>query len=87
MRGSLAKEIIAKYDLSAGREPQKFGLGMKELWEVKPENHKPGQVTHTMGWPLGIKTGGGSFMYHLDDNLVSIGFVVHLNYENPYLYP
>ena len=87
VRGSLAKEIIAKYKLSEGREPQKFGLGMKELWEVKPENHKQGQVTHTMGWPLGMKAGGGSFMYHLEDNLVSIGFVVHLNYQNPYLYP
>ena len=87
VRGSLAKEIIAKYKLSEGREPQKFGLGMKELWEVKPENHKQGQVTHTMGWPLGTKAGGGSFMYHLEDNLVSIGFVVHLNYQNPYLYP
>jgi electron-transferring-flavoprotein dehydrogenase len=85
--GSLAKEIIAKYKLSEGREPQKFGLGMKELWEVKPESHKQGQVTHTMGWPLGVKAGGGSFMYHLEDNLVSIGFVVHLNYQNPYLYP
>jgi electron-transferring-flavoprotein dehydrogenase len=85
--GSLAKEIIAKYKLSEGREPQKFGLGMKELWEVKPESHKQGQVTHTMGWPLGGKAGGGSFMYHLEDNLVSIGFVVHLNYQNPYLYP
>jgi electron-transferring-flavoprotein dehydrogenase len=85
--GSLAKEIIAKFKLSEGREPQKFGLGMKELWEVKPENHTQGQVTHTMGWPLGVKAGGGSFMYHLEDNLVSIGFVVHLNYQNPYLYP
>jgi electron-transferring-flavoprotein dehydrogenase len=87
VRGSLAKEIIAKYDLSAGRQPQKFGLGMKELWEVKPEKHHPGQVTHTMGWPLGSNAGGGSFMYHLEDNLVSIGFVVHLNYTNPYLFP
>ena len=87
VRGSLAKEIIAKFNLSEDREPQKFGLGMKELWEVKPANHKQGQVTHTMGWPLGLKTGGGSFMYHLEDNLVSIGFVVHLNYQNPHLYP
>ncbi len=87
VRGSLAKEIIAKYELSKDREPQKFGLGMKELWEVKPENHKQGQVTHTMGWPLGAKVGGGSFMYHLEDNLVSVGFVVHLNYQNPHLYP
>jgi electron-transferring-flavoprotein dehydrogenase len=86
VRGSLAKEIIAKFNLSAAKEPQKFGLGMKELWEVLPENHKPGQVTHTMGWPLGLKTGGGSFMYHLENNLVSVGFVVHLNYDNPHLY-
>ena len=87
VRGSLAKEIIARYELSKDREPQKFGLGMKELWEVKPENHRQGQVTHTMGWPLGGKVGGGSFMYHLEDNLVSVGFVVHLNYQNPHLYP
>ncbi|MBG1233105.1 4Fe-4S dicluster domain-containing protein [Aestuariivirga litoralis] len=87
VRGSLAKQIINKFDLSKDSEPQKFGLGMKELWEVKPENHKQGQVTHTMGWPLGTKTGGGSFMYHLEDNLVSVGFVVHLNYQNPHLYP
>jgi electron-transferring-flavoprotein dehydrogenase len=87
VRGSLAKEIIAKYDLAYGREPQKYGLGMKELWEVRPEVHKQGQVTHTMGWPLGLKAGGGSFMYHLEDNLVSIGFVVHLNYKNPHLFP
>ena len=87
VRGSLAKEIIARFNLSEGREPQKFGLGMKELWEVKPENHRQGLVTHTMGWPLGLKTGGGSFMYHLEDNLVSVGFVVHLNYTNPHLFP
>jgi electron-transferring-flavoprotein dehydrogenase len=87
VRGSLAKEIIARFNLSEGREPQKFGLGMKELWEVAPDVHRPGQVTHTMGWPLGTRTGGGSFMYHLEDNLVSIGFVVHLNYDNPYLFP
>ncbi len=87
VRGSLAKQIINHYNLSDGKEPQKFGLGMKELWEVKPENHRPGQVTHTMGWPLGTKTGGGSFMYHLEDNMVSVGFVVHLNYQNPHLYP
>ena len=87
VRGSLAKMLIDKFDLAADSDPQKFGLGMKELWEVKPENHKQGQVTHTMGWPLGTKTGGGSFMYHLEDNMVSIGFVVHLNYENPHLFP
>jgi electron-transferring-flavoprotein dehydrogenase len=87
VRGSLAKQLINTFNLSDGKEPQKFGLGMKELWEVKPENHKLGQVTHTMGWPLGGKTGGGSFMYHLEDNMVSIGFVVHLNYKNPHLFP
>jgi electron-transferring-flavoprotein dehydrogenase len=87
VRGSLAKEIISRFKLSEGREPQKFGLGMKELWEVQPGKHKQGQVTHTMGWPLGRNAGGGSFMYHLEDNLVSIGFVVHLNYQNPYLNP
>jgi electron-transferring-flavoprotein dehydrogenase len=86
-RGSLAKVITEKFGLRKDRCPQKFGIGLKELWEVRPENHKLGQVTHTMGWPLGTKTGGGSFMYHLEDKLVSIGFVVHLNYENPYLDP
>jgi electron-transferring-flavoprotein dehydrogenase len=86
-RGSLAKAIIEKFGLGEGRCPQKFGIGLKELWEIRPEAHRPGQVTHTMGWPLGLKTGGGSFMYHLEDNLVSIGFVVHLNYRNPYLDP
>jgi electron-transferring-flavoprotein dehydrogenase len=87
VRGSLAKVLIEKFKLSDGKSPQKFGIGMKELWEVKPEKHKQGQVTHTMGWPLDTKTGGGSFMYHLEDNLVSIGFVVHLNYANPHLFP
>ena len=87
VRGSLAKKIINRFNLDEGREPQKFGIGMKELWEVRPENHVRGQVTHTMGWPLGARTGGGSFMYHLEDNLVSLGFVVHLNYDNPHLYP
>ncbi len=86
-RGSLAKAIMEKFGLREGRCPQKFGIGLKELWEVRPANHRLGQVTHTMGWPLGAKTGGGSFMYHLEDNLVSIGFVVHLNYQNPYLDP
>jgi electron-transferring-flavoprotein dehydrogenase len=86
-RGSLARRIIDRFDLAGDREPQKFGLGMKELWEVRPEVHRRGQVTHTLGWPLGHGTGGGSFMYHLEDNLVSIGFVVHLNYANPYLNP
>ncbi len=87
VRGSLAKQIINDFDLSKDRCPQKFGLGIKELWEVKPEKHKAGQVTHTMGWPLGTKTGGGTFMYHLENNQVAVGFVVHLNYTNPYLSP
>ncbi len=87
VRGSLAKEIIARYDLSKGHEPQKFGLGMKEIWEIDPAKHKLGTVTHTMGWPLGSNAGGGSFIYHLENNQVYVGFVVHLNYKNPYLYP
>ena len=87
VRGSLAKELIAKYDLSAGHEPQKFGLGMKEIWEIEPSKARPGTVTHTMGWPLGKNAGGGSFIYHLEGNQVLVGFVVHLNYANPYLYP
>ncbi|HEV7251213.1 MAG TPA: electron transfer flavoprotein-ubiquinone oxidoreductase [Shinella sp.] len=87
VRGSLAKQLISKFDLQKDREPQKFGIGLKELWQVKPENHKPGLVQHSFGWPLGMKTGGGSFLYHLEDNLVAVGFVVHLNYKNPYLYP
>ena len=87
VRGSLAKEVIAKYDLQAGKEPQKFGIGMKEIWEIDPDKHREGTVTHTMGWPLGSNAGGGSFIYHLDNNQVYVGFVVHLNYKNPYLFP
>ena len=87
VRGSLSKEVIAKYDLSKGKCPQKFGLGMKEIWEIDPAKHREGTVTHTMGWPLGGNAGGGSFIYHLENNQVYVGFVVHLNYENPHLYP
>jgi len=87
VRGSLAKEVIEKYDLSAGHQPQKYGLGMKEIWEIDPDKHSEGTVTHTMGWPLGKNAGGGSFIYHLDNNQVYVGFVVHLNYKNPYLSP
>ena len=87
VRGSLAKEVIAKYDLQKGKQPQKFGLGMKEIWEIDPAKHREGTVTHTMGWPLGSNAGGGSFIYHLDNNQVYVGFVVHLNYKNPHLYP
>ena len=87
VRGSLAKQVIAKYDLQKGKEPQKYGLGMKEIWEIDPAKHNEGSVTHTMGWPLGKNAGGGSFIYHLDNNQVYVGFVVHLNYKNPYLFP
>ncbi len=87
VRGSLAKQLIKKFSLDVGREPQKFGIGLKELWELPPDKHKRGMVMHTMGWPLKNDTGGGSFMYHFGENLVSIGFVVHLNYSNPYLSP
>ncbi len=86
-RGSLAKQLIKKFELDEGRDPQKFGLGLKELWEVEPGRHRPGLAQHTVGWPLDNATGGGSFLYHFDENLVSVGFVVHLNYENPFLSP
>ncbi|UWQ27975.1 electron transfer flavoprotein-ubiquinone oxidoreductase [Leisingera sp. M523] len=87
VRGSLAKEVINKYDLAAGKEVQKYGVGMKEIWEIDPAKHSEGTVTHTMGWPLGKNAGGGSFIYHLDNNQVYVGFVVHLNYKNPHLFP
>ncbi len=86
-RGSLSKAMIAKFGLAEGREPQKFGIGLKELWQVAPAKHQNGLVQHSFGWPLDNATGGGSFLYHFDDNLVSVGFVVHLNYSNPYLSP
>jgi electron-transferring-flavoprotein dehydrogenase len=86
-RGSLTKSLVARFGLDAGREPQKFGIGLKELWEVAPQRHRPGLVQHSFGWPLDNRTGGGSFLYHLDDRLVSVGFVVHLNYRNPHLSP
>ena len=86
-RGSLTKTVIARYDLSKDREPQKFGIGFKELWRIPKEKHKAGLVQHSFGWPLKSDTGGGSFLYHFDDDLVSIGFVVHLNYPNPTLSP
>jgi electron-transferring-flavoprotein dehydrogenase len=86
-RGSLSKLAMQRFALQTGREPQKFGIGLKELWQVSPQAHRPGYVQHTFGWPLDRRTGGGSFLYHFDDNLVSVGFVVHLNYANPYLSP
>ena len=86
-RGSLAKGLIKRFELDKGREPQKFGIGLKELWEVAPEQHQPGLVQHSFGWPLDDATGGGSFLYHYGERLVSVGFVVHLNYTNPHLSP
>ncbi len=86
-RGSLTKELFERYGLRAGVDPQKFGIGIKELWRVDPAKHVPGLVVHTQGWPLSADTGGGSFMYHLEDNQVAIGFVVHLDYTNPHLSP
>jgi electron-transferring-flavoprotein dehydrogenase len=86
-RGSLTKELVARFGLDKGRDPQKYGIGLKELWQVAPEKHQPGLVQHSLGWPLDDKTGGGSFLYHMEDALVSVGFVVHLNYQNPTLSP
>jgi electron-transferring-flavoprotein dehydrogenase len=86
-RGSLSKVLIARYGLGQHSAPQKFGLGLKELWQVAPERHRAGLVQHTVGWPLDNRTGGGSFLYHSGDNLVAVGFVVHLNYANTYLSP
>jgi electron-transferring-flavoprotein dehydrogenase len=86
-RGSLSKLLIDRFGLARDRQPQKFGIGLKELWQVAPDRHRPGLVQHTLGWPLDSATGGGSFLYHYDDNLVAVGFVVHLNYQNPYLSP
>ena len=87
VRGSLAKKVITKFKLSNLSDHQKFGLGMKEVWEVQPNKHKEGRVLHTMGWPLGKNAGGGSFIYHAEKNQVFLGFVVHLNYKNPFLFP
>jgi len=86
-RGHLGKQLETKFDLRRDADPQVYGIGLKELWEIKPEKHQPGLVVHTAGWPLDAKTYGGSFLYHLDDNLVSVGFVVGLAYTNPYLSP
>ena len=87
VRGSLSKQVIAKYDLDEGCEVPKFGLGMKEIWEVKPENHNQGEVTHSLGWPMGFKQSGGSFMYQLENNQVYVGYIIDLNYKNPHLFP
>ncbi len=86
-RGHLGKQLEAKFDLRKDADPQVYGIGLKELWEIKPDKHQPGLVVHTAGWPLDAKTYGGSFLYHLEDNLVAVGFVVGLAYSNPYLSP
>ncbi|MGE5739783.1 MAG: electron transfer flavoprotein-ubiquinone oxidoreductase [Betaproteobacteria bacterium] len=86
-RGSLSQELMQRFRLRDGVDPQKYGIGIKELWQVDPAQHRPGLVVHTQGWPLDRKTGGGSFIYHFDENLVAVGFVVHLDYANPHLSP
>src|SRR4249920_1661401 len=86
-RGSLSQEMMQKFNLRDGIDPQKYGIGLKELWQVAPGKHQKGLVLHSQGWPLDANAGGGSFLYHLDDDLVAVGFVVHLNYENPHLSP
>jgi electron-transferring-flavoprotein dehydrogenase len=86
-RGHLGKQLIAKYELDKGKDPQVYGIGIKELWEIDPAKHQPGLVIHTAGWPLASDTYGGSFLYHLENNQVAVGFVVGLAYQNPYLSP
>ena len=87
VRGNLSKKIIKNFNLDKECSPQKYAIGIKELWEIDPKKHKPGFVLHTQGWPLSKGSAGGSWMYHLDNNQVSVGFVVNLDYENPYLSP
>ena len=86
-RGSLTKTLFDRFELTKGSDPQTFGIGIKELWEIPPELHNPGEVIHTVGWPLKTDTYGGSFLYHLEDNQVAVGFVVGLDYQNPHLDP
>jgi electron-transferring-flavoprotein dehydrogenase len=86
-RGSLSKRLIRRFDLRDGHDPQTYAIGIKELWEIPAANHKPGLVEHTVGWPLDAGTYGGSFLYHFGDNLVSYGFVIGLDYRNPWLSP
>ena len=86
-RGHLGKKVIEKFKLDEGRDPQSWGLGIKELWEIDPAKHQPGFVMHTAGWPMESDTYGGAFLYHFDDNKVALGFVVGLGYSNPYLSP
>jgi electron-transferring-flavoprotein dehydrogenase len=86
-RGHLGRQLMAKFNLNDGKDPQTYGIGIKELWEIDPKMHQPGLVIHTAGWPLDTKTYGGSFLYHLENNQVAVGYVVGLAYENPYLSP
>ena len=86
-RGHLGRQLSDKYKLRDGADPQVYGIGIKELWEIDPSKHKPGLVIHTAGWPLDTQTYGGSFLYHIDNNQVMVGFVVGLGYSNPYLSP
>jgi electron-transferring-flavoprotein dehydrogenase len=86
-RGSLTKQLIAKFALDKDSEPSKFGIGLKEVWQIDPAKHKKGLIQHSFGWPLNNSTGGGSFLYHYNEDLVAVGFVVHLNYDDPYLSP
>ncbi len=86
-RGSLTKQLIAKLGLDKDREPSKVGIGLKEVWQIDPAKHNKGLIQHSFGWPLNMSTGGGSFLYHYNENLVAVGFVVHLNYDDPYLSP
>jgi electron-transferring-flavoprotein dehydrogenase len=86
-RGSLTKTLFERFNLREGVNPQTFGIGIKELWEVEPAKHKPGLVLHTVGWPMDRRTYGGSFLYHMEDNQVAIGFVIGLDYQNPHLSP
>lgn len=85
--GSLTKKLIEKFNLRKNSDPQTYGLGIKELWEIKPENHQKGLCQHTIGWPMDSKTYGGSWIYHMEDNMISLGYVVGLDYQNPYLSP
>jgi len=86
-QGSLSKVVSERFKLQEGKGPQTYGIGIKELWQVDPKVHKPGKIMHTIGWPMDNRTYGGSWLYHMDNNMVSVGFVIGLDYENPYLNP
>src|SRR4029079_10234895 len=86
-RGSLSARVMEMFNLRSKADPQTYGIGIKELWEVDPAKHKPGLAVHSIGWPMDMKTYGGSFLYHLENNRVAVGYVIGLDYENPYLNP